>query len=203
VSDTDARRRPLIITVVAIVIALIVAAALWLAFGPQLGASPAANPSETTVPATPSVYPTPTPGSTNAAPTVAPTQAPIADPVTVGGLTARVASMERFTLKDSSIPGEVDGPAVRVTVEVTNTGKTAVDITGAQLSAAFGATAEPGPELSGNGTKAFPATVQPGETVKAVGAYSIPDGAGDSVHLELDLLAGKPAIVFVGQIPRT
>jgi len=116
------------------------------------------------------------------------------------GVEARVVDMERFEASDG-LPGDAVGPAVRVSVEVANTGDTPIDTSGSALSVDFGDELVPGSEIGVGGEGALPATIPPGQHATVVGAFAIPVGENGGMRISLDLLAGKPVVIFQADLP--
>jgi hypothetical protein len=204
VSGTNAGVRPRIVWSAVIVAALLIVGVVWAVIATSGGQTAAgASPSATPPPPIATEFPTPTPGATADVPSVAPVEVGIDQPATPSEtLVARVVSLERFEFT-GSLPGDVAGPALRVTVEVTNTGTEPVDATGATVTTEFGSDRIPGSETSDAETAPLPAMIPPGESVTAVGSFAIPDGQDSSVRIVLDLLAGNPAVVFEGSVPQS
>lgn len=183
--------------VVAIVGAIGVAAATGLFAGQA-----APQPATASVPPTPSAWPTPTPGSTEAPEPVAEETVPLDEAADFGdSVTGRVVALERFTA-EGGVPGEPTGDAVRVTVEITNSGRSPVDTKGATITATFGEGALPGAELEMDSSGEFPDIIRPGASVTVVRAFAIPSDSGSLIRVSLDLLAGKPVVGFEGVVPK-
>lgn len=185
-----------VVGVAVVVVAVVIVIAIMVN-----GSGSAKSQVDVSVPPTPSVWPTPTAGSTE---TVAPLPTevvPIDEPGDFGdSVTARVVGVERFT-SEGGRPGEPGGDAIRVTVEVTNSGSAPVDTKGATVTVDLGDDRVPGPELEVDNPVEFPAILQPGTSVSVVRAFSLPDGSGKSIRVNLDLLVGKPVVVFEGVVP--
>lgn len=192
------RRR--IIWAAIVVVALLAVGVTWGVLATASSREPAnAGPTQS-VPPTPTVWPTPTAGATETVvPTAPPSEVPIDEPAEVGGsVIAEVTSVERFT-STGGTPGELGGPALRITVKVTNNGSSPADLSGASVTTAFGKDAVPGSELGGDGTSTLPASIQPGKSASATYAFVIP-GEQDTIRVTLDLLQGEPVVVFEGKI---
>lgn len=183
--------------------ALLTGGIVWGVLANQPGAPDAASSTGPTmsVPPTPTVWPTPTPGATQAVAPDDPIEVALDEPGTIGdGVTATVTSVTAFE-SEGGLPGELGGPAVRVEIAVANTGDDDVDTAGAAVSITFGDDQVPGSELGGDGTSTLPAKIAPGATVSASYAFAVPEGAGKTMRVTLDLVAGKPMIVFEGNAP--
>ncbi|MBB2923960.1 hypothetical protein [Cellulomonas cellasea] len=83
-------------------------------------------------------------------------------------VTVTVDALERIQ-GDGEGPGQVDGPAVRFTVRVSNGSAGELSLVGAVVNAYFGAGQTPGVQLNGSGSAALPSTVAAG--AEATGTY--------------------------------
>ncbi|MFE4950627.1 hypothetical protein ACFQ9V_11040 [Leifsonia sp. NPDC056665] len=203
----------------AAIVAAIVVAAVHGAT-PQLGkgvtnaldpvASQLPRPSDTPVPA-------PSAGAT-ASPTTAPGTAPAPakpgtldaryggvvastaevshDVKTPGGLTAKVASVESYTAT-ATRPGEVSGPAVRVTLTLVNSTGSDFPVSTATVNAYYGSASTPADPVQGDASaKPFSGTLKPGATATAVYVFTVPAADSGDVTLTLSDQAGARLVVF-------
>ena len=94
-------------------------------------------------------------------------------------------------------PGEVSGPAVAVTVKVTNNKKSALDLsqTVVNLTAANG---DPGSMMTGSPAAPLPATLPPGKSATGVYVFAVPKSQRDPVKIEVSIDADTPVAVFRG-----
>ncbi|MBD8059609.1 hypothetical protein IC607_11600 [Cellulomonas sp. JH27-2] len=135
-----------------------------------------------------------------AAPGARPTDPPVALKATVEptkGVTARLAKLESVT-GVADLPGEVGGPALRVTVEVTNATDDDVDLTGAVVVLYQGEDRAPAIELTKPGGSPLPASVAAGKSVTGVYVFNVPVAERNPVEVEVDLAAEVPVVVFRG-----
>ena len=150
------------------------------------------------------------PGPESAAPeaTEAPVEAnpfPEQEPVspqdegTADGIAARLVGFE-------SVEGEVVGsgdvarPAVRVTVDITNTGSDAIDLNLVVLNAFMGVERDPAETYEQPGGSPVSGSLEPGATASGVYLFRIPEDRRDDVTFVLDYRAGQPAITFRGSV---
>ncbi|MFT3798206.1 hypothetical protein [Microbacterium sp.] len=188
------------IAVVAVVILI------WSSAGSlQASGSPAATESagsySQTVPATPSQWPTPTPGATDGVDPGEPIQVDIDQSALVAGtLTARISEVTSFEAEDSEEPGQLAGPAVSVTIEVTNASGKAVDLAGASLNLDFGDAHTPAPAIGDPVATGLPATVADGATVTGTYSFSLPLDVREQVRVILDLVSGESQVIFLGKL---
>ncbi|QCB94433.1 hypothetical protein [Cellulomonas shaoxiangyii] len=116
-------------------------------------------------------------------------------------VTARVSAWEAVT-GEAVQPGEVGGPALRVTVEVVNGTPAALDLRGAVVNLYHGPQATPAVALTQPGGSPLPAGVEPGATATGTFVFAVPPADRDDVRVELDARAVGPVLVFTGSAPR-
>lgn len=113
------------------------------------------------------------------------------------GVTVVVPKVEEVT-GESNIPGEVGGPALRFTVDVTNgTGKT-LDLRTVVVNAYYGPDRIPASPLLKPGGKAFEPEVGDGDTARGVFVFNVPAEFQDKVELEFDPRIDAPIAIFTG-----
>lgn len=95
-------------------------------------------------------------------------------------------------------PGEVSGPALAVTVKVTNDGDSDVDLTSTvvNLTAANG---DPGSMMTGAPAKPLPAKVKPGKSASGVYVFAVPKNQRNPITVEASINADVPVAVFRGK----
>lgn len=198
----------------AIVAAIVVAAVHGATPQPGKGVANALDPVATQL-ARPTDTPSPTPSAgTTTTPHAAPatpkpgtldaryggvvaTTAAVAQNVkTPGGLTANVASVESYTAT-AKRPGEVSGPAVKVTLKLVNGTGSDFALTTATVNAYYGSASTPASPVAGDpSAKPFTGTLKPGATATAVYVFTVPADAADAVTLTLSDQAGAQLVVF-------
>jgi hypothetical protein len=113
------------------------------------------------------------------------------------GVTVVVPKVEEVT-GESNVPGEVGGPALRFTVDVTNgTGKT-LDLRTVVVNAYYGPDRTPASPLLKPGGKAFGSEVGDGDTARGVFVFNVPTEFQDEVELEFDPRIDAPIAIFTG-----
>jgi hypothetical protein len=113
------------------------------------------------------------------------------------GVTVVVPKVEEVT-GEANIPGEVGGPALRFTVDVTNgTGKT-LDLRTVVVNAYYGPDRTPASPLLKPGGKAFDSEVGDGDTARGVFVFNVPAEFQDKVELEIDPRIDAPIAIFTG-----
>lgn len=175
---------------------------------PPSAASSTPTPSSTRPAAvTPSPQPTefatPTPGATD--PVEKPdetVEVPLDEPATAAGdVVVEVTDLEARTA-GREVPGETSGPAIAVTVRITNNGDEAVNTSGSNVNLTYGGDERiPAAALSDPDATVWPASVAPGRNASAVFLFSVPEAASGDIRVIVDLLAAEPDVVFVGPEP--
>ncbi len=200
------------IVAVAIVAAIVVAAVRGATPQPGTGVANALDPVATQL-AHPSDTPTPSADPTQA-PTTAPaspkpgaldaryggvvaTTATVAQNVkTPGGLTANVSSIQSYTAT-AKRPGEVSGPAVKISLKLVNGTGSDFALTTATVNAYYGSASTPASPVAGDpAAKPFTGTLKPGDTATAVYVFTVPADSADAVTLTLSDQAGAQLVVF-------
>ena len=161
-------------------------------------ASPSTTPSATTpapeesvpVESAPAAPEVPAPGSTQTA-SIDGTGTPAAD------VTARVSLIEPVD-GTAELPGEVGGPSLRVSVEITNGTASALDLTTAVVNLYYGPDAVPANPLGQPGVVPFAAQVGPGASTTGTFVFNVPLDARDDITVELDLSVDSAVVLFRG-----
>lgn len=169
---------------------------------PTTTATVAPSPTETTPVPTASL---PSPTATGR-PTVVPTRvvrttkAPLRETGDLGsGVSARVTRIESVD-GEARGPGEVAGPALRVTLEIKNSSKKDVAMSSALTNLYYGKKRLPASVLSGPGVEPFPASVAAGRTAAGRYVFGVPDRGRDPVVVEFSLTTDAPTVEFEGRL---
>lgn len=188
---------------IVVVIAVVLAIVLTTRSGDDKeapGASPAASPTASAAPGASAG----TPSSTSSAvpdPAPSSTTAPLDGSVPVlPSVEVSLASIDAIDATAES-PGEVSGPALRVTVLVDNQSAAAIDLSAAIANLYFGADATPASILDGSGAQPFPASVEAGQQATGVFVFSVPADQRDQVRVEVGYSAAAPVAIFSGPAP--
>jgi hypothetical protein len=209
---TSAHRRPLLL-VIAVVAAAVVAGlgALVLRPGGDGDRASTAGASATATSATaeatdseaPSAAPTtgladPTGDADELPPALA--AVPMDERGEVGdGISATLPTIE--SIQGSGIgPGNIVGPALRVTVRIENGTGRPVSLDGVAVNLAYGAGDTPASPLGDPSQRPFRGTVEPGATAEGVYVFSVPADGRDRVTVELGYRAGAPRLLFTGPV---
>ena len=120
------------------------------------------------------------------------------EPGAVGnGVTAEVVSLEAVDATGVG-PGNVAGPALRVTLELTNGTAGTVSLGGVAVDLAAGPELVPASPVDDPSTAPFTGTVAAGGTARGVYVFSIAADDRDDVTLSVGYQAGAPLLVFTG-----
>lgn len=215
------RRRALLVVGVLVAVALTGVLALWFVDRGStegVGGQPTKGATGTVSPRTPAPSPTPQ-ASVDPSQTLAPgpsgssgppatstpsaSQLPPVEPddtaTSAGGLAVDLVDAEAVTGTPVQ-PGDVGGPAVRMTISLTNPGAEEVSLSGLVVNCYYGADETPASGLTAPGGVAMPSAVAAGSTVTGVYLFTVPREERSSVRLTLDLAAGEPLVVFEGDV---
>ncbi|MER7557288.1 hypothetical protein ABTZ46_10125 [Nocardioides sp. NPDC126508] len=123
-----------------------------------------------------------------------------AEATSAPGVTARLARIDSVQAT-ASLPGEIGGPALAITVKVKNQTGKKLDLALGVVNAYYGRERTPAVSVASDGEVPFPASVADGESAKGVYVFQIPEEARP-VRVELDLGNGADVVVFKGRPQR-
>jgi hypothetical protein len=222
VQQSGVRRRVVLIGAAAVVVVVAVVAALVLALrsgsgdGAADGAARSAEPAAPTTTAgssatasgpvaTSSPDPAGTPAETGA-PVDPDASPPTLQPVALDaeaqagtGVTASVTSIESFT-SEASGPGNLAGPALRVTVRLTNGTAADLGLDPVSVNLVYGTGNEPAAPLDDSTQRRFAGSLAPAGSASGVYVFSVPAGGQDPVTVQVGYAAGAPVMVFRGSV---
>jgi hypothetical protein len=115
------------------------------------------------------------------------------------GVTASITSVEAID-GTATGPGNVAGPALRVTVRVDNGTDGPVSLGGVSVDLTYGEDLVPASPLGDPSAAPFTGTIAPGEGAEGVYVFSIPVEDRGSVTLSVGYQAGAPIMVFTGPV---
>lgn len=101
---------------------------------------------------------------------------------------------------EARLPGEIAGPAIRVTVHVKNGSSKALNIGNVRVTAYYGSDQTPAGILTAPGGKQFDGTLAPRGEADGVYLFAIPTADRDNVRITVDTAAGVPVAVFAGRM---
>lgn len=114
-----------------------------------------------------------------------------------GRIAATVESLE--AIRGTAVgPGNVAGPALRVTVRLLNRSADPVLLDGVAVSLTSGEQQTPAPPLADPSAAPFSGTVGPGDSAEGVYVFTLPEDARDLVTVSVGYDAGEPYMVFTG-----
>ena len=159
--------------------------------------APSSSSAATTAPAAPTTEapagdPAQLPPSLPAVPLQA--QAAVGD-----GVTATLPSIEAIQ-GSATGPGNVSGPALRVTVRIENGTGAAVSLDGVAVNMYYGADLTPASPLEDRSQQPFSGSVAPGASADGVYVFTIPADARDAVTVEVGYRAGAPFMTWTGPV---
>jgi hypothetical protein len=123
---------------------------------------------------------------------------PIDRPAAVGnGIVATLPAIEAIE-GTATGPGNIAGPALRVTVRIENGTEQAVSLDGVAVNLSHGPVRDPAPPLEDPSQAPFNGMVEPGGTSEGVYVFSVPTHVRDLVTVEVGYQAGAPLLLFTG-----
>ena len=194
---------------VAAAVAAVVLVSVAVALVVRTSSGPATAGADSTVAAAPSATATPSEKESSSEPTDDdPDESSEGDralglkavATTAPGVTARLARIDSVQAT-ASLPGEIGGPALAITVKVKNETGNKLDLALGVVNAYYGPERTPAVSVASDGEVPFPASVADGGSAKGVYVFQIPEEARP-VRVELDLGNGADVVVFKGRPQR-
>lgn len=112
------------------------------------------------------------------------------------GVVARVTKVEEVQ-GEATLPGEVAGDALRVTITIANDTDEALDLSSAIVNLFHGPDDTPATTLSGPGAEPFPVTVAAGAKASGTFVFRVAE-RGVPIHVEVDVAADLTIVAFEG-----
>lgn len=209
-AESGSRKRTAwILGAVAVVVLVIVAVLLARGIpSSSSGASPTAltSPTSTATPGGATEAPTsPSPDASDGPsdPIPVPELAPVApqQPATAPGIQVALTSFESVT-GEVVVPGEVEAAAVRVTVQISNTGQAPLDLNLVVVNAYMGDQRDPAETYQQPGGIPVSGSLDPGATVSGVYLFRIPEDRRSDVTFVVDYRGDEPALTWRGTVPQ-
>jgi hypothetical protein len=116
------------------------------------------------------------------------------------GLVARVTDIEAVE-GEARGPGEIAGPALRVSVEIRNNTGRAESLAGSVVTVAYGRDPAPGVALSGPGVRPLAGSVPAGGAATGRYVVGVPLDQRDRIQVTISLRASLPTVAFEGSAP--
>ncbi|WP_346621715.1 hypothetical protein [Blastococcus montanus] len=207
----DLLRRPrVVVPAVLVVVAAVVAVLIGVGgadepagSSPSSAASTAATPTELTpAPVDPAAPPTPAetpvPPDGDQPPQTLP-EVPLDEPVEEAGITGSLVSLEEFQA-DGNGPGNIDGPALRVTVRLVNDTGADLDLTGVSVDLLHGPDRTAASPVEDRSHSPLTGVLPPGDAAEGVYVFGVPEEARGDVRVEVGPRPGAPVMVFIGSV---
>lgn len=151
----------------------------------------------------PAPLPTPTPtGPTDVVdqpPPALPEVALDAEAAVGNGIVATLPRIEAIE-GEAVGPGNIAGPALRVTVRIANGTAEAVPLEGVAVNMYYGTDRTPASPLDDPSRRPFGGMVAAGDSADGIYVFSVPTDARDSVTIEVGYQAGAPLLLFTGPV---
>lgn len=119
--------------------------------------------------------------------------------VSVAGVTASITRVEAIE-GQATQPGDVAGPALRVTVRIENPGEQAASVDGVTVNVYSGSELTPAPPLGDPTQSPLAGTVPAGASAEGVYVFRVSLAARSDVTVEVGYRAGDPLAVFRGAV---
>lgn len=97
-------------------------------------------------------------------------------------------------------PGNIAGPALRVTVRIQNGTAEPFSLDGVAVNMYYGADATPASPQEDPSRAPFTGTLAPGDSAEGVYVFSVPSDARDAVSVEVGYVPGAPLLLFTGSV---
>ena len=94
--------------------------------------------------------------------------------------------------------GEKSGPALRLTVSVSNDTSKTLSLDLGLLNVYFGAEASPASPLSGPGVRALPSSVKAGQTGTGKYVFGVPTNQRGKIRVDFTYTTAAPRAIFTG-----
>ena len=166
------------------------------------GTEPVPTPTPTTEVPSPSLPPATASGPPTVVPTrvTTSTRAPLREKADVDdGVVVRVSRIESVD-GEAQGPGEVAGPALRVSVEVENSSGEDVAMDLALTNLYYGRDRTPASTLSGPGARSLPGRLASGKKASGRYVFGVPAKGRNPLVVEFSLQADRPTILFEGSL---
>jgi hypothetical protein len=116
---------------------------------------------------------------------------------TTPGVTASVKSVESVK-GEARGPGEIAGPALRVTVNVKNGSDKSIRTELGLINVYYGKDRTPAGTLSGPGVVPFPAEIPAGGSGTGTSVFTVPSGSRSQIEVEFSYSTDAPVVIFSG-----
>lgn len=125
---------------------------------------------------------------------------PLDEPADFGDeVSASLVAVEGFQAEGRGV-GEISGPALRVTVRLTNGTGAALSVDAVTVQMFFSADLTPAPEISDEQATVFRGSLESGASAEATYSFSIADEVRDDVSITVSYAPGSSIVVFNGPV---
>jgi hypothetical protein len=114
-------------------------------------------------------------------------------------VTVRVSDIQQVD-GEAQGPGEVAGPALRVSIEVQNSTDNEISMELALANLYFGPDRAPASSLSGPGLRAFPPKIASGKSASARYVFGVPKQGRNPLAVEFSYTVEAPTVIFEGNL---
>ena len=202
------RRRILVAAIATVVVAALVVLLIvvntgggssTVASGTAAGATTEPTRDTSVVPMPPTPTPTgPTENATDLPPALP--EVPLNSSAAVGnGIVAALPTIEAIQ-GTANGPGNIAGPAIRVTVRIQNGTTDTIALTGVAVNMYYGADRTPASPLDDPSQHPFSGTLAAGTSADGVYVFTVPADARNAVTVEVGYQAGAPLLLFTGPV---
>jgi hypothetical protein len=162
-------------------------------------AAPPTVPPSSTV-AAPPISPAPT-GPTADATALPASQEPVPleETARVGEVDVSLVAVEEIQGRATG-PGDVAGPALRITVQLENGTADPLDLLGVSVTMTYGTDAVPASPLGDPSVALFSGVLEPGESAEGIYVFRVPADVRDAVSVSVGYQPGAPFAVFSGAV---
>lgn len=113
------------------------------------------------------------------------------------GLTARITGIEPITAT-ANLPGEVQGPALAITLGLENTGRSEVSLDTVVVTFTD-SSGNPGNEMTTKPARPFSGVLKRGEAARAIYVFTVAKDKRDPITINVTLGGNVPVLTFTGK----
>lgn len=114
------------------------------------------------------------------------------------GLTVELTRIQSIK-GEAKVPGEIAGPALKLTLRASNDSKAAVGLDTVIVAVSYGRDRAPAVELS-EGRRPFSGRLGAGDSKDGVYVYNVPTNERDDVRVEVSYTGEAPTVAFEGSV---
>ena len=114
-------------------------------------------------------------------------------------MSVRVSNIQQVD-GEAQGPGEVAGPALRVSIEVQNSTDNEISMELALANLYYGTDRTPASALSGPGVRPFPETIESDKAATAQYVFGVPKQSRNPLAVEFSYTVEAPTVIFEGNL---